>query len=283
MVPKSILGKHDTSYGRTTGKLWIGRMNETLTVMTDCASIAIFDPDVTRQYEGDDLDSFNFDNIDGVKHGLFTGFRLGGDGVYQIRFCDDDLLADERDYAVSVIDDLRVLVKSGTVCVGGYGLQNTADGYPSFSVMPGMYRLTIYEILWDVSPKWFRDDSVPPADAPADFVVLFGRLTGDAAYYRPHQALRLDTVYLPFHDDEPFLFASSTRRIGIEVGMTLQSSVIKSPTSAHGLRLKECGIELYKADLVHFHGLKRRDRIRFRVTAIDHEKMMFCGELVEKL
>ena len=259
-------------------------VDASLSIMTDCAGFWIFDPAVVAGYPGDDLDTFGFANIEGVQQGEFTGFSLGGDGVYRIRVTDGELTQDERDYAAGILRGLRVRVTSGKLCIGGYGFQNTDEGYASFALEPGLYAIDAHEILWDVSPRWRREDGPVPEDAPPDFVLLLRRQPlGGEPYELPERELRLDTLYLPFIDEEPFAFPSTTREVGTQPGTVLTSMVIKSPKAPHGFRLKDCGIEGYKAELDDYTGLEWQDKVRFRVTGIDHEAMLYRGVLVEKL
>ncbi len=258
-------------------------MDVKLNIMTDCASIAIFDPAVLTDYARADLDQWPFETIGGVQERLFCGFATGGDGVYRIRVTDQALTVDERDYAAGHLSGLGLRVKSACARIGGYGFQKHAKGYESVAVEPGAYSIEAFEILWDVCPRWWREEHVVPEDAPPDFVLIVGALGSVPAQVpEPLPELRLETLYSPYLDEEPFLFESTTRRVGTEVGAILISTVIKSPKAPRGFRLKECGIEDYKADLDDYHGLAWHDRVRFRVTAVDHKEMLFRGVLLNK-
>lgn len=259
-------------------------MDLTLTVQTDCASFAVFDPVVAASCDSDDIDQFEFEAIKAVAEGLLFAWKIGGDGVYRVRVTDGDLTAEERDYASARLPGLGLKVESGTVCISGYGFQGSDVGLSSFRLGEGCYSIEVYEILWSVSPDWWRPDFVVPPDAPSDYVMRI--TTGpDSTPKLPVSVedLHLDTLYLPFQNDPPFLFPSTTRKVGTPMGAELTSVIIKSSNAPQGLRLKECGIEGYKADLNTYDGLVWHDRVRFRVTAIDHDQMLFVGELIEKL
>lgn len=257
---------------------YVAGMNAILTVMTDAASIAAFDPEVVTADLVEE-DEFDFARMQAVRQGLAVAFSVGGDGVYRVRISDGELSSDERDYASAVLDKLRLVVRSGTVVAHGYGLAGAEDVASRSPIAAGTYDVAVYEIAWWMSPTWRAEDGRISGDPPADYVLLL-RPAVTNPYVMPHQQLRLDSFCDPVSGEMPFLFPSATRRAGTEPGVIMVTTVVKSP---EGLRLKRCGIEQYEGELRDYAGLQWKDRIRFRVLKVDHDRHLYLGELVERL
>lgn len=253
-------------------------MDESINIPTDCALLALFDAQLAHEQSLDEPDSFEFEfaNIPAVQSGDVAIVGLGGDGVYRVRITDGELRRDERDYAAAVVNGLGVRIVSGNLHLSGYGF----DDFEGRSVPcpNGVYDLTLYEIAFDLSPRWWRPDGAVPEDAPAGIVAVLRTRTTD--FTPPTKELRLDSLLDWSPGERPFVFESTTRVVGAQPGMVLESKVIKG---VDGLSLKACGPDNYRATLPSFEGLKWKDRVEFRVISVHHDKMLIHGEFVRKL
>jgi hypothetical protein len=81
-------------------------------------------------------------------------------------------------------------------------------------------------------------------------------------------------------DSNKFLFESSTRKVGPEEGMILETKVWKNPK---GLTLKECGPLDYKPMLVAFGDIQWKDRVRIKVKSVDHENETMVVEYIDTI
>ena len=256
----------------------MSNIDASITYPTDCASLLIYDIDVARAAGLTDPDSWSFEyaKIDAVKDGRVSMASLGGDGVYKVRVTDGDLTPNERDYAADCLQPLGLRVESGRVCISGYWFDEECETF--VDVPPGLYTVTLYDISFWQSPRWWSpDQQQTPPDAPADYVAILQPRQGDLTI--PDE-LQLD--YLRNWEPGPtkYLFGSSTRLVGPQVGMELVSTVRRSGDS---FTLKDCGPGDYSASLTSFDGLGRSDRVRFRVVSVDHEDETLVGELIAKV
>lgn len=252
-------------------------IDASITYPTDCALLILYDAEVARAAGLDDPDScsFEFAKLDAVRDGSVAIAALGGDGVYKARITDGDLTRDERDYAAHCLKPLGLKVTSGCICVSGYYFDVESD--ISVDVPRGSYSVALYEISYWQSPRWWREDRQTPDDAPADYVAA---LTPHDGPLDIPDDLHLD--YLRDWKPGPtkYLFDSTTRIIGPQVGMELVSTVQKAGDS---YLLKACGPGSYQASLTKYDGLSRSDEVRFRVVAVNHEAETVQGELIAKL
>lgn len=258
-------------------------MDRTFKFFTDTATLAVFDPQQLEHRVDDNVDwwCLDFAQLAEIQSGKIALVSLGGDGVYQTRITDDELNPDERDYAAELVANLGINVTSGKLFIGpGECLPGGESRFDDSDtqrgalceINNGMYRVDVYAIHWFDSPRWWTDDHVPPADAPADFVVVI----------RPRMAP------IPALDSEPrfngvpdgFLFDSSTRNVGPQPGMILTTKVRKGPD---GLTLKDCGPCYYRASLVDYCHVAWKDTIRFKVIDVDHNAKAMTGEYIETI
>lgn len=251
--------------------------DSSITYPTDCASLILYDVDVARAAGLTDPDSWSFEyaELEAVRDGRVAIASLGGDGVYKVRITDGDLTQDERDYAAHCLKPLGLKVESGRISISGYWFDDKSDFV--VDVPPGSYSVTLYDISYWQSPRWWGEDHRTTDGAPADYVAV---LTPHDGPLDIPTELRLD--YLLEWEPGPtkYLFESSTRVIGPQVGMELVSTVRKS---GDGLILKECGPGHYRASLTSYDGLSRKDQVRFRVVSVNHEEEALQGELIAKL
>jgi hypothetical protein len=223
--------------------------------------------------------------LGGVKSGLFFAFEIGGDGVYSLRWTDDDLNADEQEFACAVLPDLGLRCGSGRICASGHGFDDDEAATLTDDLPEGDYRVSVYEVLWRISGAWHDQDGRPRADAPASFVLQAHRcLTSNEPLRASERPLRLDTVWLPGIDPEPeFLYPHPHRRIGTPPGTVLISTVILSSSSPNGLRLNRCGVEQFPVELDDTSGLRWKDRVRFEVLDVDRAAGLIHGRRIEKI
>lgn len=258
-------------------------MDRTFKFLTDTATLAVFDPQQLEHRVNDDVDwwCLDFDRLEEIQAGKIALVSLGGDGGYQVRVTDGELNRDERDYAAELVANLGINVTSGNVFIGPGeclpGGESRFEDYHAqrgtlFEIDNGAYRVDIYAIHWFDSPSWWTEDHNPPADAPADFVIV----------------IRPRTASIPALESEPrfhgvtdgFLFDSSTRQIGPQPGMILTTKVHKG---SNGLTLKDCGPCSYRASLIDYSRVAWKDTIRFKVISVDHEAKEMIGEYIETL
>ena len=250
-------------------------LDESISFPTDCASLAIYDPDVAKSAGLNEVDSweFEYEQIQAVKDGQITLAKLGGDGYYKLRITDGELTQDERDYAAYCLEPLGLHVESGIVSVSGYWF----DSDLQLQIEPGTYWVQLYDISFWESPRWWTEELTTPDDAPADYVAVIKKCDQQIAI--PSE-LHLDSMRNWEPGPTKFLFESNTRLIGPQIGMELNTTVRKSP---NGLVLKQCGPGDYSAELICYDNLNRSDRIRFCVVSVDHKAKHVIGELVTKL
>lgn len=260
-------------------------MHALVRFFTDTATLAIFDPARLKARVDDDSGwwcSDDFSQIAEVQSGAAAIVSIGADGVYELRITDGPLTADERDYAAEVVQELGLEVVDGQLfigpgeCLPGGGAAFTAEDVDRgalVAVANGRYFLDVYAIHWFDSPRWWREDHRPPDDSPPDFVVVirprstaFGRVTTQPQ--------------LTGCADE-FLFASSTRQVGPQPGMTLTTVVRKNVSGE--LSLKNCGPRAYRASLTDYSQVAWKDTVRFRVVRVDHETRTLIGEFLERI
>lgn len=254
-------------------------MNVTINFPTDCASLSLFDLKVAkaeRILDNEDVDYWDPEQVPAISSGRAISIFLGGDGVYQLRITDGDLLPDERDYAADQIAGLGLQILSGRLQISGYGFSDTGI---STAAPNGLYLVTMYEIRYACSPRWWRPDGLAK-DGPADYVAVLRPRDPKAAFKLPEGELRLDYLQEWSPGEDHFLFESATRVVGAQPGMILDSTVIRY---SKGFYLKECGPDEFRAHLPNYDGLGQSDRVRFRVISTDREEMCMHGELIEKL
>jgi hypothetical protein len=256
-------------------------MDYTLQFYTDVATLAVFDPVQLQHRAEDDYDWWCVDatKLDEVRRGAVAIIGLGGDGIYKARITDGNLTPDERDYASEVVH-LGVEVVSGHLFVGpgeclpGGGFDLTPQDVERGAILKagdGAYAVEAYAIDWFNSPRWWTEDGRGCPGAPADFVIVL----------RPrHEPFAGVTGGARFNLSDDFLFESSTREIGPQLGMILTTTVRKGSGK---LQLKDCGPGDYQASLVDYSAVKWKDRIRFRVVSVDHAARTMTGEVVEIL
>jgi len=94
-------------------------MDQTFRLMTDTASIALFDPSILREKLGGmNLSDTPFDRIQQVAGRTLALLSLASDGVYVVRVTDGELTDAERAYAGEIIRGLAFVVTSGKVAIG---------------------------------------------------------------------------------------------------------------------------------------------------------------------
>jgi hypothetical protein len=258
-------------------------MNKTIRVVTDTATLAVFDAQARVKHLDDGRDWWDvpLHELPQVAGGEVAIASLGSDGVYRVRVTDGDLTGAERAYAAEVVRGLGVRTTSGTVTVAGGEALVGPDGpvaavhddRMTVALAPGAYHVDAYLIDWSDSPRWWPDGGGEKDDPPHDIVLT----------------LRARTLPLAPLDREPrlgrsvarsWVFPDEPREIGPVPGMLLTSTVRKAP---NGLTLKECGPGGYAATLVDYSPVEWKDRVRFRVTRVDHLAQTLVGEFVEKL
>lgn len=94
-------------------------MDHEITIRTDTATLAVFDPEVLAGRLDDDADWWCTGSPapEEVRRGDFALFGLGGDGVFTVRVTDGGLLPAERAYASDHFA-LGVVVRSASLFVG---------------------------------------------------------------------------------------------------------------------------------------------------------------------
>ena len=257
-------------------------MDQIFRVMTDTATIAIFDEGLRRDPLASGLDwwALPLNEVPEVARREAALVSLGADGVYVVRMTDGELTDVERAYAGEVVRGLGFIATSGRVAVGpGEALPEpgSASTFPDEScavleIDPGAYQVDAYSINWFDSPRWWRDGRVVRDEAPAEIVLV----------------VRPRTLTLPPLVQEPrlwmlgnsWVFPDEPREVGPAPGMLLVTTVRKGP---NGLSLKDCGPSQYAATLSDYSAVRWKDRIRFRVTSVDHAARTLVGEFIEKI
>ena len=254
-------------------------MNRTLRVVTDTATIAMFDPSDRGQLPGggSGLWDVPLHQVPGVARGDMALVSVGSDGIYRVRVTDEGLTGAERAYASEVVHGLGVRTNSGALAIAGAeALSGHEPGAPLddyCKVKAGAYNVDAYRIDWSDAPQWWREDGVAPEDAPPDLVLSLQPRTSPVPPLA--QEPRLGWAV-----SRSWAFPGEPREVGPMPGMLLTTTVRKGPK---GLILKECGPGNYAATLADYSAVEWKDRVRFRVISVDHEAESMVGEFVEKL
>lgn len=257
-------------------------MDETIKFFTDTATLAIFDNEMLKARIKDNCDWWcgDFSSLEEVIEGKVSLVALGGDGVFSVRATDGDLNSIEKDYAKMVVS-LGFEVSSSNVFIGkGECLpgedfetspENLEEGEGGFiSIEPGKYNIAVYLIDWFESPDYWNPDYETPDNAPADIVLVIRKREFNFPGIKGEPRL--------ISDEDNFLFESSTRKIGPEPGMILETKVWKNPK---GLTLKECGPLDYKPVLTELDEIQWKDKIKIRVKSVDHENETMEVEYID--
>ncbi len=250
--------------------------------MTDTATIAIFDEHLRREPLASGLDwwAFPLNEVPEVALREVAMVSLGADGVYVVRMTDGELTDVERAYAGEVVRGLGFIVTSGRVVVGpGEALPQPGsvstysdESCTVLAIESGPYQVDAYSINWFDSPRWWRDGRIVRNEAPADIVLVV----------RPRTSALPPLVQKPCLQmlDNSWVFPDEPREVGPALGMLLITTVRKGPK---GLALKECGPSQYAATLSDYSAVRWKDRIRLRVTSVDHAARTLIGEFIEKI
>lgn len=182
-------------------------MRQTKLTSADGACISVFDPVVVKNYTDEDLNQFDFKNIEGVKSGNFFNFFTMSDGGFKVEVTDEDLTDLNKTYATQQIKRVGLKVVSGKIYITG-GMFEKEEKYLSepIELDNGEYDVTVTQVCW-----YFSSDEEKLKNDPSvsDFVVQIKTRT--EPFILSGCELKLDTVYVPSIPmrnlcQNPFLF-----------------------------------------------------------------------------
>lgn len=258
-------------------------MDQMALVMTDTATLAVFDPALRREplEGGADWWDLPLNEIPEVARGDMVMLSLGSDGVYQVRITDGELTAVERAYAAATIGGLGLRVASGKLVLGGGEALPDPDEPPGrvdprctvLAAPAGGFNVDAYRIDWRDSPRWWQEERETRDGTPPDVVLI-------VTPRRSPLPLLAREPQLHSTGGRSWVFPDEPREVGPVPGMLLTTTVRKGPK---GLTLKECGPRWYTATFADYSQVQWKDRVRFRVTSVDHQTRSLVGEFVEKL
>ena len=189
-------------------------MNESRVIGCDGASVCIFDPEVIRDYNSKDKDNYEYPSINGIKTGLFTGFKLGSDGGYKIQVSDQDISGYNKVYATKHISRLGVKVTSGKIYING-GIFEADEEFldDPIYIENGEYDISVYQVCWYFSVE---EKALKENEDVADFYIEIKKRS--EPFKLSTDDLTLDTICIPSIPDrelctDPFFFPNEVRNL----------------------------------------------------------------------
>ena len=246
-------------------------MNHEITISTDVATIAFFDPIILDSHRNDAADwwACSFEEISEINDGLVTFVSTGSDGVFSIKITTGELTELEKIHAVDVIDNLGVKVSSEKLYIGD-GINIPGGGYnssteKSISFPNGNYKLTIYAI-----------------NQPDD-----GTLPDVIAIISPRdQNDQIVTKRLMLEwDNSNYLFNPKPK---LKLGKVLSGKVWKTNRTESGLIIKDSEYSWpdshsdYDAILEDMSQVNRGDKVKIKTIAINEEEDLLVCELISR-
>jgi hypothetical protein len=187
-------------------------MNESRVVGCDGACVCIFDPEVIKNYEGNDKDSYDYQTIEGIQSGIFSGFKLGADGGYKILISDKEISGINKVYATKNISRLGIKVTSGEFYISGGCFEADKEFLSDpIHMENGEYDISIYQVCWHFSVD---EESLKNNEDVTDFYIELKKRS--EPFKLSTDDLTLDTIYIPSIPDRelcsaPFFFPNEVR------------------------------------------------------------------------
>ena len=232
-------------------------------VVTDVATIALFDPVIIEKYKDEEPDWWiEYNDIKEVQQGQATLVSTGFDGSFCIRITTEGLTDTEKLYATHVLEDLAVEVVSGKLyCGDGADLSGVDDDKlmsQTLAMVNGEYSLTVYAINQN-------DDS----DLPNVVVHISPRTQ---TYQSCNEEPRLE-----WHST--FLYRKAPK---LKVGRKLKSRVWRTDRTDSKLIIKDDGAWPeshwdYDAILKDMSVIKKGDRIIIKTIGVDEENKLLIA------
>ncbi len=295
-------GTSTNSKRKTQCPLYSDNFSCNINLITDTATIALFDPKALTHRINDECDWWvDSQTLPEVHQGNMTIIGLGGDGLYKIRVTSQDLTEDEKDFAKYVTQDSGVHVMSGKIFIGAgeeipggeltinQGINELSECGGGFIKLPNgdytirVYGIEILEISGEPTPEYNDLNKTLP-----DVVIQI--LPGKA----PISYLKDEPIL--FNDpDKKYLFNSNRRatmkkmqeeRNRLRSGSILHGKINKLPPSTLVLR-EDWGVDRmswpsgYEVIIDDWKDIKWKDKLVLKVTSIDKKNKVIHTDVEE--